>query len=98
MNSNVISLNAAVDELGQICRSKAAASSLFLMVGAGVSSPVIATVSDIIDDCKRVIRDGTTAAEVIENAPVDPKQTYSWYIETAFPSVADRWRYFASLI
>jgi tetratricopeptide (TPR) repeat protein len=97
-HSNVISLSVALEEIGQICGSQLSVSPLFLMVGAGVSWPVIPTVNNIIDDCKRAISGRSEATGIILDAPTDPKLAYSWYIETAFPSPVERWRYFAGLI
>lgn len=87
-----IALPQALAEIqGHIDASQMPTSPFFLMVGAGVSAPVIPTAASIIKDCKHKLGDSCLAPPGLEH-------DYSWHVENALPSREERWRYFFDLI
>jgi hypothetical protein len=73
MPAGAVSLSAAIDEIKVEVNARQTEEPFFLMVGAGVSVPVIPLASEIVAECKKRL------GEVL-NTPPEGVSEYTWYI------------------
>jgi tetratricopeptide (TPR) repeat protein len=84
-------LDSAIREITQACPdSNGARPPFFFIVGAGLSHPIIETASGLIDECKaQALKNGKSA----EPSSQDPMDTYSHWMDAAFPHAEQRRKY-----
>jgi len=75
----------------------------FFIVGAGISAPEIPLASGIVELCKKEIRTRNPeyfdqCKEEMDNCTYSASQSYSGWIERAYPNSVDRSRFFKSII
>lgn len=109
MPRNVILLNEAIDLISatiSLAEENKRESPYFIIEGAGISCPEIPVASEIIDQCKKIVKQRYSANDagytrlVAESDSLLSKgmKYYSFWIEKAFPNKADRSNYFKGLI
>lgn len=92
-----LTLREAVLEIGQAVSGRKPAGDpcpFFFMVGAGISTPSIPLAAAIQKRCKAEARKYGKSSLPFSRRPID---TYSHFMEQAYPSPADRRRYLKSL-
>jgi hypothetical protein len=85
-----------VSEIRQACDgSKGGKSRFFIIAGAGISSPYVPTAREIERDCRETAKKYGRTDEPTSKSPLD---TYSHWLQKAFPQARDRQQYFRKLI
>lgn len=84
-------LDSAISEIIEACSDSSGTNRpFFFIVGAGLSVPIIETASGLIDECKaKALKNGKSA----EPASQDRMDTYSHWMDAAFPHAEQRRKY-----
>jgi hypothetical protein len=93
-----IDLATAISEIKQACdeaKHLSRPSPFFIIVGAGISAPIVPLAPEIIQHCKVLAKENNRGGAPPSSSVLD---AYSYWFERAFPHRSQRQRYFRELI